>query len=156
MNKAFQRLFIAFFFPLLATTSILYAESPGQGDLEVVVHGVPSNQGAVRIALYNSADLYKQSGTGAAGALRKVALKINNNSVHYVFKKLPYGIYGAKVFHDTDNSGKLKTTLFGVPTEAYGFSNNPDASRGMPTFQSIQFTVNKQKNKEVITLKSAK
>ena len=56
------------------------------------------------------------------------------------------------VFLDTNNNQKLDTNLFGVPTEPYGFSNNPKVVFSAPTFNECSFTPNTTQ-KVSITLK---
>lgn len=41
------------------------------------------------------------------------------------FPQLPPGRYAVQVMHDANDNGKLDTNLVGMPTEGYGFSNNP-------------------------------
>jgi uncharacterized protein (DUF2141 family) len=57
---------------------------------------------------------------------------------------LPYGTYAIKFFQDPDNSGKLKTNLFGKPTVGYGFSNNPSASKGPASYAQAKFNFNQK------------
>lgn len=39
------------------------------------------------------------------------------------------------VIHDIDSNQELNLSLFGVPSEPYGFSNNPEALFGPPAFE---------------------
>ena len=45
------------------------------------------------------------------------------------FKDLPPGTYAVQVMHDENENNKLDTNFLGIPTEGYGFSNNPNVMR---------------------------
>jgi uncharacterized protein (DUF2141 family) len=46
------------------------------------------------------------------------------------------------VYHDEDENGLLnKNGIFGIPSEAYGFSNNPRAFFGPPDYEKCTFQV---------------
>jgi len=47
---------------------------------------------------------------------------------------VPPAKYAVAVFHDANNNGVLDKNAFGIPTEAYGFSNNARGRFGPPDF----------------------
>lgn len=99
----------------------IFAQSPSTGNINVVVTGLKADTGVARIGLVNNeADLMNDDATPFMGAAQTIV----SGSTSYMFKNVPYGIYVIKVFHDEDNSGKLKKGMFGIPKEEYGFSNN--------------------------------
>lgn len=49
-------------------------------------------------------------------------------------------IYGVSVFLDLNGNQKLDTNAFGIPTEGFGFSNNPTIGFGPPTWDQVKFT----------------
>jgi uncharacterized protein (DUF2141 family) len=52
------------------------------------------------------------------------------------------GVYGVAIYHDEDNSGTInRSGVLGVPTEGYGFSNNPPTLASLPTFRSVRLAV---------------
>jgi uncharacterized protein (DUF2141 family) len=52
---------------------------------------------------------------------------------------LPKGKYAISIFHDTNEDGELSTNFIGIPKEPYGFSNNPKAKFGPPSFEQSLF-----------------
>jgi uncharacterized protein (DUF2141 family) len=38
-------------------------------------------------------------------------------------------------YHDKNDNGRLDKNVFGIPTERYGFSNDPKRGFGPPTFE---------------------
>lgn len=124
-------------------------------NLKVVINGIPSTSGVIRIALYNSSSAYNNSRYSAAGAYKSAIAKINGTTASTSFSGLPYGNYGIKVFQDIDNSGTLKVSGMGKPQESYGFSNNPSSSWHMPSFSAIMFQINQPNTTQTITLQRA-
>lgn len=50
---------------------------------------------------------------------------------------LPEGTYAVAVMHDEDSDKKFKSTIFSIPQEGFGFSNNPTIYFGPPAFKSV-------------------
>jgi uncharacterized protein (DUF2141 family) len=67
--------------------------------------------------------------------------KISNSNITYVFKDIPDGNYTVRVLHDENNNNKLDSNFFGVPTEGFGFSNNPEVTLSFPSFSETKFEV---------------
>jgi uncharacterized protein (DUF2141 family) len=53
------------------------------------------------------------------------------------------GEYSVAVIHDENNNGKLDTNIFGIPTEAYGFSNNIRPKFRAANWDETKFLMNK-------------
>jgi uncharacterized protein (DUF2141 family) len=117
-------------------------------NLTVVVDGLRNANGTVRLELDGSEAAWNDK----AAATAKGNVQAATGSISYTFRNVSPGTYGLGVYQDEDNSGKLRTNLFGVPKEGYGFSNNPSVMR-MPTFQEVQFAVAQQDKTVVIHLK---
>lgn len=83
----------------------------------------------------------------------KLTAMITNKKATVVFDNIPYGEYAAIVFHDENNNGELDHR-FGFPNEPMGFSNEWKLSlfSGMPTFEKLHFTFNKQSFNYAITI----
>lgn len=64
------------------------------------------------------------------------------------------GIYAIAVYHDADGNRKLNRNLVGFPTEAVGFSNNPNTFLGIPSFRSVRFAVRGSGQKITIRLRN--
>lgn len=147
VNKVFIHLFgtilITFF-----SSAILAAAT---GTLTVSVTNLKSDQGVVRIALFDSEQAYKAAGLGDKGAYKHAAVSIKNGQSVWSVSDLPYGDYAIKLFHDVDNSGQLKTNFFGIPKEGYGFSNNPNVT-GIPTYEQAKFSLDKKKQSIAIKI----
>jgi uncharacterized protein (DUF2141 family) len=111
------------------------------GSLTVNITGLKNDKGTARIAVFNSAEAFATK-MNAAAAFRKTPAPIANNQASATFTDLPYGEYAVKYYHDEDNSGDFKTNMLGIPKVEYGFSNNPNASHGAPSYDKAKFTLN--------------
>ena len=51
------------------------------------------------------------------------------------------GAYVVAVYHDENANADFDRDLFDIPSEGYGFSNNPGFRFGLPEMEEIRFTV---------------
>ncbi|MBK9170911.1 MAG: DUF2141 domain-containing protein [Bryobacterales bacterium] len=122
---------------LLAALACQAADLPGTR-VEITVSGVSSGTGVVRGALWSSKAAYLKS---PSDAFRGQAVSAAPGSVTLVFDALPPGEYAFSVFHDENENQQLDRGAFGIPKEAYGFSNNALGRMGPPSWDKASFTV---------------
>ncbi|MFM9935917.1 MAG: DUF2141 domain-containing protein [Novosphingobium sp.] len=64
------------------------------------------------------------------------------------------GPYAIAIYHDEDSSGTInRGGLFGIPTEAVGFSNNPMILFGPPSLRSVRIDIQHASQSATINLK---
>lgn len=64
------------------------------------------------------------------------------------------GLYAIAIYHDEDSSGTInRGGLFGIPTEAVGFSNNPTILFGPPSLRSVLIDIQRTNLSTTINLK---
>lgn len=109
--------------------------------LTVNLDDLENEKGAVKICLMNEAKQYlKDCYVGkdfhfAADKPKRV-----------IFSDLPPGEYAIMAFHDEDGNGRLNTDgPFGLPSEPYAFSNNPNTWFGPPKYRKCVFQFNSDK-----------
>ena len=108
------------------------------------ISGIKHGQGQFLIQIFQGESNYNQNKPYQAKA---VNAKQNTLSVN--FENVEAGEYAIRYFHDENSDGKLDKNLFGMPTEGYGFSNNPKINFGPPSFSDMAFIVdNKQSSTE--------
>ena len=117
--------------------------------LFVLITGCKNDQGNIKIALCNSENNY----TSGTEAFRGDSLFIRNRQAEIVFRNIPYGEYGIKIFHDENNDGRLSTGFLGIPVEVYGFSNNARGRFGPPGWSAVKFKFETPADSMVINLK---
>jgi uncharacterized protein (DUF2141 family) len=98
----------------------------------VIIEGIPAIEGRIKIKLLKE---------GEDAPFRKETAPVDRNPWTWVQKDIPYGRYSIKVFHDRNGNGELDTGMWGIPTEAYGFSNNARSITGPPDIEDTLFEV---------------
>lgn len=125
----------AFHRPLAAALALAACAMPlHAADLTVDIAGVQAQQGTIMVAVVDSAAGWD----GQAKAVRGDGVAPDGGSVRLVFEGLPPGEYAVMVRHDENDNGDLDANFLGMPTEPYGFSNNPRVMR-KPTWEEARF-----------------
>jgi uncharacterized protein (DUF2141 family) len=124
------------------------ATQPANASLSIAFTGLASSQGAIMVALFDSAAAY--GGQGAP--VRASMAAANGSSVRISFDGLAPGRYAVKAFHDLNGDGKLNANPFGTPTEPYAFSNGAQARMGPPGWDAAAFTVGAGANSQSIVI----
>ena len=115
-------------------------------DLTVCVQSIQNSKGLIEFALYKNPALFTQ--TGKTHRLARVDAKAPE--VKFQFTDLEATNYAVVVYHD-DNSNKIcDKNMFGIPIEAYAFSNNKRPKLSAPSFEECAVKLDKDK---VITIK---
>jgi len=136
---------------ILILTLFAFAFQPEEDNtLQLTVNNVKNNQGVVRVLLFKGPEGFPDVVEKAHG---NASVKIENGKAKITFENLPEGTYALSVFHDSQNTGKLRTNAFGVPRDGYGFSNNATGTFGPPSFEKAAFKVTAGKNQVEIDLR---
>jgi uncharacterized protein (DUF2141 family) len=102
------------------------------------ITNLESSNGRVELAIFNSAETFLDE----KKYFKHLSLPINSEQKSVVFDlELPSGEYAFSVFHDENGNGKLDKNWLGIPTEAYGFSNNFKAKWGAPSWEKTRFLI---------------
>ena len=137
---------------LLTTTALaaMVAIPVLAADLSIEVHGVRSGDGRVYVAVHGpeSKDTFP-SGDDIVSGLREPA---RIGTLHFVVNDLPAGRYAVNAFHDENDNGELDTNLVGIPSEGYGFANDPSTTFGPADFEEAAVTVGETSGVAVLTM----
>jgi len=114
--------------PLFTITLLAY-------DLTIEVDGFENDQGRLSIGLYVDAETFPDQDMEYIGQ----HVSILRNKAVAIFKDLPSKTYALALYHDANSNGVLDKNFFGIPKEAYGFSNNAKGSFGAPSFDQAKF-----------------
>lgn len=120
---------------------IILNHSSTSYDLTINVKGFPSSKGEAYIAIYRATDDFPVFGKQYLGK----AIAIKNNEARIIFTGLSAGSYAVAVYHDINNNNVLDKNYLGIPTEAYGFSNNARRTFSAPSFAEASVVVNNSK-----------
>lgn len=113
----------------------LLPQAAGAATLVVEMSGVENDHGLVRVAVY-TLDTFttKHCAFTAATPARAGMVTVSVDGV-------PPGRYAAQAYHDEDGNGRLRRGLFGIPTEAIGFSRDAPVRLGAPRFEDAAIEV---------------
>ena len=117
-------------------TPSLLAQAGGQGSIILKVTGLDSENGQVRIAVFNASEKWLGD-----RPIYSSTIKVNGPSVTWRIDEVPAGDYGVAVFHDENSNGKMDKNMLGIPQEPYGFSNNVRVTFGPPKWEKAKFAV---------------
>jgi uncharacterized protein (DUF2141 family) len=101
------------------------------GKLLVSVQGMEQAKGQVCFSLFNKAQGFPSK---AESAIQSRCVEVTSTTMTVTFDGLPSGNYAVAVFHDLNKDGILNQNRLGIPTEKFGFSNNPRIIAGPPRF----------------------
>ena len=120
-------------------------------DLTIEVHGIRSGDGHLYVAVHapETKDTFP-AGTDNVAGLEQPA---HTGTLHFVLRDLPPGQYAVNAFHDENGNGELDTNLFGIPSEGYGFANDPDSTFGPPKFEAAAVNVGDTGGVAVMTVR---
>lgn len=111
-----------------------HAELTGQ--LSITVEGLRSNEGAVCFKVFSGGQGFPNRDDSA---VRRDCVPITEIPLTVSFEGLAFGSYAIAIYHDSNGDGQLNRGMFGMPTEGYGFSNDPVVTTGPAKFQEAVF-----------------
>ncbi len=117
------------------------------GDLTVSVAAPEAKQGAILVALFDSAHAW-----GVGKPVRVATVSAAGAAPSANIAGLPPGAYAVRAFQDVNENGKLDANPFGLPVEPYGFSRDARPNMGPPAFEAAAFTVTAGANAQTIHL----
>ncbi len=106
--------------------------------LTIEVKSIPNEKGNIFIALFRPKDEFPVYGKQYIGKI----IPVSGKKMSYSFSELAEGKYAVAVFHDENKNGKLDKNYLGIPTEAYGFSNNARRTFSAPSFEEAEVNLN--------------
>ena len=112
------------------------AEAQQGNKINVAVSGIKDNTGSIRCGLFNSADSFPKDGKEYQG----VEAPIANGQATCTFNNVPPGTYAVAYFKAAPGQTKMKTGMFGMPQDPYGFSRNATIGMGPPSFNSAAYS----------------
>ncbi len=112
------------------------APEPTAGDISVIVTGLRSERGVVRVSLYASPEGFPNDATKSLVSLQA---GIVGGQARVVFRGVEPGTYAVSVLHDENNNRKLDTNFLGMPTEGVGSTNRAQGRLGPPRYEDSTF-----------------
>jgi uncharacterized protein (DUF2141 family) len=111
-----------------------------QAQLKIKIEGIEKIQGQLKVGIYTE----KEEFAGEEPLIGE-KIKIHSDSIEIsISDSLKDGKYAISVYHDINCNDKLDKNWIGIPSEKYGFSNNPKV-RKTPDFNQCSFYFRKKK-----------
>jgi len=109
----------------------------GVGTLVVQIAGLRSAAGQASVSLFAGAEGFPQDTTAV---VKSAMVQLTHGEELAVrFENVGYGDYAIAVLHDENGNGVMDTGFLGIPSEGFGFSNNPRPGFGAPSFETCKF-----------------
>lgn len=135
---------------LLLCVGLLFSFAPqsrlnSTHDLKVNVLGIANDKGLVEFALYKNPDVFTEAGK----THRLARVDAQKGTVSYTFKNLEGGKYALVVYHDENHNKICDKNFFGIPTEAYAFSNNVRPKLSVPGFDECAVKLQQDRSLDI-------
>jgi uncharacterized protein (DUF2141 family) len=114
-------------------------------DLHIEVSHIANNKGLIEFALYKNPDVFTQAGK----THRLYRLDAQKGTVSHTFKDLDAGKYAIVVYHDENHNKICDKNFFGIPTEAYAFSNNMRPKLSAPSFEECAIKLQQDRSIDI-------
>jgi uncharacterized protein (DUF2141 family) len=114
-------------------------------DLRIEVSNIANNKGLIEFALYKNPDVFTQAGK----THRLYRLDAQKGTVSHTFKDLEAGKYAIVVYHDENHNKICDKNFFGIPTEAYAFSNNMRPKLSAPSFEECAIKLQQDRSIDI-------
>lgn len=108
-----------------------------QNTISVHVHNVPSTEGNVSVAVYDSDDTFLTF----EGVFKTGTAQAKEGVVKLNIENIPPGEYAIAVFHDQNGNNILDTNWLGIPKEKVAFSKAKMKTFGPPKYKECCFRV---------------
>ena len=117
---------------MLSTANAAIANS----QVRVTIESLRNQRGNICLTLFNGSQGFPNQSDRAVASR---CISAEEATAGTTFDDLAPGDYAIAVIHDENKDGELNTGLFGIPTEGFGFSQNPKVRMGAPSFKDTAF-----------------
>ncbi|MBW4449471.1 MAG: DUF2141 domain-containing protein [Spirirestis rafaelensis WJT71-NPBG6] len=136
MQRTFKSLLLLT--AVINLTALQEAKAVSNSSLTVTIDGLKNQRGQVCLSLFSGGRGFPGSSDRAVAAR---CVKLENAPLTVKFDNLKAGNYAIAAFHDANGDGTLNRNPLGIPTEQFGFSQNPKILTGAPKFGDSAFLV---------------
>ncbi len=109
-----------------------------QNTISIHVHNVPSEDGKINVAVYDSDETFLKF----EGVVKTGSTQAHKGVVDLKIEDMPAGEYALAIFHDENGNDELDKNWLGIPTEKVAFSKGKMKTFGPPKYKECVFSVN--------------
>ncbi|MEM7714958.1 MAG: DUF2141 domain-containing protein [Cyanobacteria bacterium P01_A01_bin.68] len=128
---------LQFIVAILAVTTLgniaLFSQANAafKGNMRVRIDGLKNQKGQVCLNIFSTSKGFPSNNKQA---IKTRCVKAAKNSITVDFPDLEAGNYAVAVIHDANGDNTLNRNALSIPTEGFGFSNNPKILTSPPKF----------------------
>jgi uncharacterized protein (DUF2141 family) len=112
--------------------------APVANTVQVTVDNVRNSKGLITAVLYSDdPDTFLKSGA----KLDRIRVKAREGETVLCLEAPANGRYSVALYHDENGNRKFDRDFLGIPTEGYGFSQNPGFRFGKPELEETLFSI---------------
>lgn len=126
------------------------SSDPNQVRLQIDVSGMHTTKGDITITIYPDDSAHFLDG---AYKLARQHIAVTLPVTHACFVVAAPGYYAVALFGDENRNGHFDTNFLGIPTEGYGFSNNPTLYFGPPKLKQVRIAAHRGDNAIAVQMK---
>lgn len=113
-------------------------DATAAGKIQVTVEKVRNSKGLITAVLYDdNPKTFLKNGA----RLDRIRVDAREGETLLCLQAPAAGRYSVALYHDENGNKKFDQDFIGVPTEGYGFSNNPGFRFGKPDIEETLFTL---------------
>ncbi|MBW4578990.1 MAG: DUF2141 domain-containing protein [Tildeniella nuda ZEHNDER 1965/U140] len=121
---------------LSSLTIIDNARAELKSTLIVEINGFKTQKGELCFKLFSRSFGFPNTDKNA---IMKRCIKVVEDPLKITLKDISSGSYAIAVFQDTNGDRALNRNTTGIPTEGYGFSNNPNTRQDLTRYGDCVF-----------------
>tara|TARA_B100001057_G_scaffold265294_1_gene265506 strand:+ start:1333 stop:1755 length:423 start_codon:yes stop_codon:yes gene_type:complete len=115
------------------------------GELVIKILNIEENTGSLHFAIYDNPEFFPKE-EGKKIGFKKTLSEIVNNEV--IINDLEESKYAVAIYHDENDNNKFDT-IFAIPQEKFGFSNDAKIFFGPPSFDEASFYLKKNERLKI-------
>lgn len=123
---------------------MLFSFSQDRAILEIEIHNIRNHKGIILLSIYSSPGQYPYH-PAKTYEVKKDSL--SKGTLRTTIDDLNPGQYGLCLLDDENLSGQMENNLLGIPTEGFGFANNPKPFLKRPDYDHVLFKLYPGKNR---------
>ncbi len=116
------------------------------GIIKIFISNVDQEKGTIHYAIFNNPEFFPEEKGKMRGGVKNISEVVKTG---IIINELQESNYAIAIFHDK-NSNNTFDTIFAIPTEKYGFSNNAKVFLGPPKFEEASIFVGENETVEIL------
>jgi uncharacterized protein (DUF2141 family) len=102
--------------------------------IQLTIENINPVKGEIKVGIFNN----KYSFLKENEEFKTIKIKVTQFTEKYTIKNLPKGEYAISIYHDKNSDNVCNLNFWGIPIEAYGFSNNCQPLLSAPSFKDCE------------------